>query len=127
MVKAIVSGQKVESAKVKLAKELRRNMTPAEDCLWQALRNNRLGRLHFRRQQVIAGFIVDFYCHQAALAVEVDGEVHESQAQYDIDRDQVIRQRGIEVVRFLNDTVMNDLSSVLTQIEVVCKERVIKT
>ena len=50
-------------------------MTPAEKILWQELRANKPG-FHFRRQQVIAGFIVDFYCHKAALVVEVDGDIH---------------------------------------------------
>ncbi len=51
-------------------------MTPAEKILWEELRANKLG-VHFRRQQVIQGFIVDFYCHQAGLVVEVDGDVHD--------------------------------------------------
>ncbi len=53
-------------------------MTSAEKLLWQELRANKLG-VHFRRQQVIAGFIVDFYCHKADLIVEVDGETHDPQ------------------------------------------------
>jgi very-short-patch-repair endonuclease len=53
-------------------------MTPAEKILWQELRVNKLG-VHFRRQQVIAGFIVDFYCHKAALVIEVDGDIHDLQ------------------------------------------------
>ena len=51
-------------------------MTPAEKILWQELRANKLG-VHFRRQQAIAGFIVDFYCHKAGLVVEVDGDIHD--------------------------------------------------
>jgi very-short-patch-repair endonuclease len=53
-------------------------MTPAERILWQELRGNKLGA-HFRRQQIIAGFIVDFYCHKVALVIEVDGDVHDLQ------------------------------------------------
>ncbi len=53
------------------ARELRREMTPAEKVLWQELRGNKLG-LHFRRQQIIAGFIADFYCYAASLIIEVD-------------------------------------------------------
>jgi len=79
----IVVGQKIDPIKAHRAKELRRHMTPEETALWQALRTNRSGGFHFRRQQVINGFIVDFYCHKASLVVEIDGEIHEQQADYD--------------------------------------------
>jgi hypothetical protein len=69
----ITRNQAVSSAKVELAKRLRRTMTFEERALWQAIRNNALSGLDFRRQQVIAGFIVDFYCASARLAIEVDG------------------------------------------------------
>ena len=72
--KNIVTEQKVTKEKQQRAKELRHDMTPAEKILWEELRANRLG-VHFRRQQVIAGFIVDFYCHKSALVVEVDGDI----------------------------------------------------
>jgi very-short-patch-repair endonuclease len=62
----IISGQRVTKEKLQRARELRREMTPAEKLLWQELRAKKLG-IHFRRQQVIVGFIVDFYCHKAAL------------------------------------------------------------
>ena len=77
-VKNIVSGQKITKEKFQKAKELRRDMTSAEKVLWNELRGNRLG-VHFRRQQIIAGFIVDFYCHRAGLVVELDGSVHANQ------------------------------------------------
>jgi very-short-patch-repair endonuclease len=86
----IVIGQKVDPIKVQRAKELRRRMTPEEEVLWKALQANRLGGLHFRRQQIISGFIVDFYCHAAKVIVEVDGIVHERQAQADRERDQIL-------------------------------------
>jgi very-short-patch-repair endonuclease len=74
-IKNIIPGQTVTKEKLQRAKELRRDMTPAEKILWQELRANKLG-VHFRRQQVIAGFIVDFYCHKAGLVIEVDGDIH---------------------------------------------------
>jgi len=61
-VKNIVTNQKVTAQKLQRAKELRREMTPAEKILWEELRGSKLG-VRFRRQQVIQGFIVDFYCH----------------------------------------------------------------
>src|SRR5437868_6953197 len=65
----VIVGQRVEESKVARAKELRREMTPAEKAVWQRLRRNQLGGLHFRRQQVLYGFIADFYCHAAGLVV----------------------------------------------------------
>lgn len=90
----VVIGQKIDSAKVRLAKQLRRNMTPAERLLWQALRRNSVGGLHFRRQQVIAGFVVDFYCHSLGLVVELDGSVHEQQKENDAARDAILAGLG---------------------------------
>ena len=77
-VKNIIPGQRVTKEKLQLAKELRREMTPAEKILWQEVRAKKLG-VHFRRQQIIAGFIVDFYCHKGVLVVEVDGDIHDLQ------------------------------------------------
>ena len=69
----IIIGQRIDPAKAQRARELRRRMTTEEKALWQRLRANRLDGFHFRRQQVIDGFIVDFYCHAASLVVETDG------------------------------------------------------
>jgi very-short-patch-repair endonuclease len=117
----IVIGQRVGEIKAVRARELRRDMTPAEEVLWNALRTNRLAEHHFRRQQVIDGFIVDFYCHAAALIVEVDGPVHDDQAEYDAERDRLLRVRGFRVARFTNELVTGDLAEVLRQIEGLCR------
>jgi very-short-patch-repair endonuclease len=119
----IVIGQDVSSAKVQRAKELRRGMTEAEKVLWLSVRANRLNGWHFRRQQIIGGFIADFYCHAAALVVELDGGIHESQQEYDQERTELIKTYGIEVVRFKNETVMNQLPQVLQEIDHICHER----
>ena len=84
----------------------------AEKILWQELRANKLG-VHFRRQQVIAGFIVDFYCHKAALVIEVDGDIHDLQQEEDARREKVLREMGLRVVRFGNEEVMKNLSAVV--------------
>ncbi|MBE0683004.1 MAG: DUF559 domain-containing protein [Anaerolineales bacterium] len=93
-IKNIIPGQTVKKEKLQRAKELRRDMTPAEKILWQELRGNKLG-VHFRRQQVIAGFIVDFYCHKATLVVEVDGDIHDLQQDEDARREKVLREMGL--------------------------------
>jgi very-short-patch-repair endonuclease len=69
--------------------------------------------LHFRRQQVIAGFIVGFYCASARLVVEIDGAAHDETTDYDANRDGVLRQLGIRTLRISNESVNSDLHSVL--------------
>jgi very-short-patch-repair endonuclease len=118
-----IRGQKVNPEKAELARRLRRNMTPAEKALWQALRANQLDGLHFRRQQVIAGYIADFYCHAAALIVEVDGPVHAGQKVADQERSEGLAGLGFEVIRFTNGQVLEELPRVLEEIRNVCKER----
>ena len=114
-VKNIIPGQHVTKEKLQRAKELRRDMTPAEKILWQELRADKLG-VHFRRQQVIAGFIADFYYHKAGLVVEVDGDIHDLQQEEDTRREMVLREMGLRIARFRNDEVMNDLFSVVESI-----------
>ena len=86
-------------------------MTPAEKTrsVWQELRGNKLG-VHFRRQQVIAGFIVDFYCHKAGLVIEVDGDIHDLQQEEDARREKVLREMGLRIVRSGNEEVEGDAS-----------------
>ena len=119
----IIVGQRVAEEKILRAKELRREATPEERILWLRLRRNQLGGYHFRRQQVIDGFIVDFYCHAAAIGIEVDGSVHQQRAEYDAERDRIIAARGIEMLRFANDEIRLNLEAVLTKISGVCKAR----
>lgn len=112
----IVIGQKVTDEKVVRAHELRREMTEAEAVLWRELRGGQLAGWHFRRQQVIHGFIVDFYCHQAALIVEVDGPIHEQQVDADQERDDILNQCGLRTIRFTNQQVLTELPLVLQSI-----------
>ena len=116
----IVRGQKVSEEKVKLARQMRKEMTPAERVLWAHLRGNRLNGYHFRRQQVIAGFIVDFYCHRAGLAVEVDGDAHDQS--YDADRDAILAEYGVRVLRFTNAEVTGDIRAVIESIREALEE-----
>ena len=98
-------------------------MTDAERVLWHELRANKLCGWHFRRRQVIGGFIVDFYCHAAGLAVELDGEVHDTQAEYDTERDQILTAQGLRVPRFKNQDVFENLESVLQTILLECERK----
>ena len=115
-VKNIFPGQPIHPEKLQRPRDLRRAMTPAEKVLWQALRGNQLGGYHFRRQQTIAGFIVDFYCHAGNLIVEVDGGIHKQQKGHDAQRNRVFAERGLRVVHVRNEDVLDDVSSVLKQI-----------
>ncbi len=92
-VKNIIPGQHVTKEKLQRSRKLRREMTPAEKLLWQEVRANKLG-VRFRRQQVIQGFIVDFYCHRTGLVVEVDGDFHDLQKEEDERREKVLRGWG---------------------------------
>jgi very-short-patch-repair endonuclease len=115
MVKNIIPGQRVTKEKLHRARELRSEMTPAEKILWQEVRANKLG-VHFRRQQIVAGFIVDFYCHSAGLVIEIDGGIHSKQKQDDSEREKALKEMGLSVVRFRNEEVIKDLSNVLDKI-----------
>jgi very-short-patch-repair endonuclease len=70
-------------------------------------------------QQVIAGFIVDFYCHKAALVVEVDGDIHDLQQEEDAKREKVLREMGLRIVRFGNEEIVRDLSAVVGRVREV--------
>ena len=120
--KNIVIGQKINPEKAIRAKELRSNMTEAEKILWERLRANRLSGWHFRRQQVIRGFIVDFYCHAAGLAVELDGAQHEKQVEYDVERDRILQEFGVRVFRIQNQEVFENLEIVLLKIHLACQK-----
>ena len=112
----IVVGQRVTATKLEFAKKLRQNPTPTEDILWQSLRRNQLNGLKFRRQQIIDGFIVDFYCHSSRLVIEIDGEIHQQQIEYDRHREDVLRARGLSIIRFTNAEVLAHLDRVLSAI-----------
>lgn len=117
-IKNIVTGQHVTEYKLERARELRRDMTPAEKILWEELRRDKLGA-HFRRQQVIEGFIVDFYCHSANLVIEVDGGIHNEpdQKEYDIERENVLKEMGLKIIHFWNEEVFKNLPAVLNRIQ----------
>ena len=91
-------------------KRLRKNLTPAESKLWKYLQNKQLDGRKFRRQHSINNYILDFYCPSEKLAIELDGEVHniEAQAEYDNYRDLFLFYYGIKVLRFENKVVFEN-------------------
>jgi very-short-patch-repair endonuclease len=111
----IVRGQRVRAETHAFAKSMRKDMSPIERILWSRLRGKQLNGFHFRRQQIISGYIADFYCHQAGLAVEVDGDSHDDPMR-DAERDLAFEQKGISVLRFSNLEVLHHLDGVLETI-----------
>ena len=99
-----------------VSRQLRREMTAAETALWERVRAGGLQGLHFRRQQVIDGFVADFYCHRAGLVVELDGSIHQETGDYDADRDAILARRGLRVLRVRNEQVLQDIGAVLVMI-----------
>lgn len=105
-------------------KRLRNNATKAEIILWKYLKNSQLKNIKFRRQYSIDQFVVDFYCPEIKLAIEVDGKSHfkEDQIPYDIERENYIKSFGIHFLRFTNEEVYKNIDSVLTQISLMVKD-----
>ena len=98
------------------ARSLRQNQTPAEQHLWNALRNKQLMELRFRWQHPVGRFILDFYCPSHKLVIEVDGGIHDLQREYDSERTQEIKCYGYRVLRFRNEEVLGELERVLESI-----------
>ena len=98
------------------ARELRQDMTDAEQKLWHHLRNRQLSGHKFRRQHDIDHYIADFACTEALLIVELDGGQHADQADYDERRTQHLQARGYRVLRFWNNDVLTNIEGVLTVI-----------
>ena len=102
------------------AREFRKAPTRAEAILWERLRNRRLNGLKFRRQHPIGPYIVDFYCAQHRLIVEIDGPVHRLQAEHDRLRAEELERRGYRILRVTNEEVERDIEGVLKKIAKAC-------
>ena len=103
------------------ARVLRASMTHSENRLWSEVKEKKILGLKFRRQHPMSSFIVDFYCHELKLAVEVDGGYHngEEQKVLDIERSDQLRELGITIIRFSNEQVDEELQEVLEEIKSV--------
>jgi len=100
-----------------ISRLLRKRATPAEVMLWEEIRNRKLNGLKFRRQYPVSGFILDFYCAEKNLGIELDGSIHDTQKEYDQIREQLISESGIRILRFSNQEIMENLEEVKTKIE----------
>ena len=103
--KGVIRNQKINPKKLELARQFRKNPTESEDAVWQMLRNRQIRNLKWRRQQVIDGFIADFFCAELNAVLEIDGSVHDNEEvkEYDAFRTSVFEERGIKVYRLKNE------------------------
>ena len=102
------------------SRRMRANPTPAEALLWSKLRKRRLGRYRFLRQRIIGPYIVDFYCAELDLVIEIDGPIHQHQKEYDEHRTKYLESVGKQVIRFTNRQIIEDVDTVLCSVEAHC-------
>ena len=112
---------------VTTARELRQNMTKAEQLLWKKLRNRAFLNLKFLRQHPIIYqvsdnqpyyFIADFYCAEKRLVIELDGKIHDFQIEDDLHREDILRSLNLNILRFKNEEIIDDDRSVLEKMKV---------
>jgi very-short-patch-repair endonuclease len=103
--------------KKNLSREFRKVPTLSEKILWHCLKNRNFLNFKFRRQYVIDGFILDLYCHELKLAIEIDGDIHLKQKGYDLQRQKIIERHGIKFFRVKSKEVEGDLQKVLDNLE----------
>ncbi len=103
------------------ARELRKNSTLSEILLWQQIKRKSLG-VQFHRQVPIANFIVDFYCHELQLAIEIDGCSHDYKYEYDTARQRQLEDLGVSIIRFDDLEVKQNMNNILVSLEVKIAE-----
>jgi very-short-patch-repair endonuclease len=99
------------------AQELRKDSTPEEKIVWEALRNRKFKDLKFRRQHILQGFVVDFCCHELRLAIEIDGKIHQKQEEYDTLRQILIGEKGIRFIRITNKEINKNIHILFNKME----------
>ena len=101
----VIRNQRINPEKLELARQFRKNPTESEDVVWQMLRNRQIKNLKWRRQQVIDGFIADFYCAELNVVLEIDGPIHDNEEvkEYDEYRTSVFASKGIKIFRLKNE------------------------
>jgi len=108
--------RQIPRALLERARKLRLEQTPAEQLLWECLRDRKLNNFKFRRQHNIGQYIADFYCHEAKLVIELDGGIHQAQIERDRDRDAWMQSQNLRVLRLTNEQVLENLETVLQAI-----------
>jgi very-short-patch-repair endonuclease len=113
---------------LRIAGDLRHSMTPGERLLWHHLRNRKVSGFKFRRQHPFNEIILDFFCYDANLSVEVDGGIHNDsyQKERDIERTSILKRFGITELRFSDWEVENEIEKVLDKIKDQLKKSCIR-
>jgi very-short-patch-repair endonuclease len=101
-----------------IAYDLRYSMTESEKTLWKKLRNKQVKGYRFRRQHPIGEFVVDFFCYEAKLIIELDGEAHDNpfQMERDLERTKILKSLGLKEIRFKNEEVLTHIENVISTI-----------
>lgn len=114
----LYDGKKIITPKyvIELAREQRRNLTDTELLIWSKLKNKQLHGFRFRCQHPLYRYILDFFCHKAMLAIEIDGGIHKCRREYDKYRDEFIESIGVTTMRFSTNEVLNNVEDVIDRI-----------
>lgn len=105
-----------DSQTIRTAIILRKSMTVPEIILWKKLNDRKIFNTKFRKQHPVSFFIVDFYCHEYKLVIEVDGEIHNDSKEHDENRTAELNKFGLRVLRFTNDEVYCNMDSIIKKI-----------
>jgi len=105
------------------SRNLRSNTTTAETIIRESLLKRKQTGYLFLRQKLMGSFILDFYCSKLLLCIEIDGSSHNDRESYDIQRDERLNDHGIEVIRFTNDSILNQLPNVYDLLQNIIKKR----
>ena len=121
----LYNGQVIDTPQyvIDIARELRQNLTQSEKLLWEKIRNKQLDGYRFRCQHPVYRYVLDFYCHEAMLAVEIDGDVHEKREEYDQYRGELLQHIGIRTLRFTNKEVISNVEEILNTIHSILESR----
>jgi len=112
-----VATESVKEIKKVFARQLRKDQTKAEKIVWEQIRNRRFKGLKFRRQHVIEGFVLDFYCPEIKFGIEVDGGIHRKRKDYDKLRQQVIESEDITMIRITNKELKERNRSIIDKLK----------
>ncbi|MFA5130355.1 MAG: endonuclease domain-containing protein [Patescibacteria group bacterium] len=105
------------------ARDMRKNMTHAECLFWSSVKNKQFHGLKFLRQKPLLGYIVDFYCAELKLVIEIDGSVHNTSKEYDMNRTNDLQLFGIRIIRYTNNQIEFDIKSVLNHLTDAIKNK----
>ncbi|MDD4179334.1 MAG: endonuclease domain-containing protein [Candidatus Margulisbacteria bacterium] len=106
----------MKEIKKKFARTMRKKPTKAEKIVWELLHNRKFNGYKFRRQHVIEGFILDFYCHELRLGIEVDGSIHFKRQEYDRLRQDIIESECISILRITNNELKERKRSIIDKL-----------